>query len=251
VRVAANRGEVKENRLLLRVVRLGAGELSGPAVTDSGIRHLAPLRHLRTLMAQPSSITEAGAQALAGRLPAVTIITLDHVVKSPCESITFRRRRAGEWASALVPEDWRTDEDAESIGAREDGWELVAIRRGRVGPAKILLYPREEEKPPTAEAELRKHLRPDHHHPRILEEGVVAWPGWEIASCVYANDRGQHLTYVAVRGNRVVVLDCEAPAARFESFRPLFLFVARSVRLGDAAREGADERTEIPTSELR
>ncbi len=34
--------------------------------------------------------------------------------------------------------------------------------------------------------------------------------------------------------------------ARFEFFRSLFLLVARSVRLGDEAREGVSEQVEIP-----
>jgi hypothetical protein len=33
-------------------------------------------------------------------------------------------------------------------------------------------------------------------------------------------------------------------------FRPLFLLVARSVRLGDAAKEGVDERIDVPVNEL-
>lgn len=43
---------------------------------------------------------------------------------------------------------------------------------------------------------------------------------------------------------------CHASSSRFEEFRPLFLFVARSLRLGDAAAEGVGEVIEMPVSEI-
>jgi hypothetical protein len=227
-------------------------QLSGAPVTDAGIAHLATLRNLRSLFAQPSSITEAGAQALAGRLPAVTIITMEDVVKSPRPSVTFRRCLGSEWASVLLPDDWGGRREG-PCSVREDGWEHIDYCASDVvGPAGIRFFPYEPQTPPTVEEGLRRHIESHGHlNPRVQERDVIAWPGWETASCVYEDDRTQrHLVCFAVRGGRVVSLDCEAPANRFEEFRPLFLLVARSVRLGDAATEGVDERIEVPVGEL-
>jgi uncharacterized protein (TIGR02996 family) len=224
-------------------------QLSGTAVTDAGIAHLATLRNLRTLFAQPSAITEAGAQALAGRLPAVTIITMDHVVKSPRPSIKFRRCQGNEWASVLLPDDWR---HACPRIVKEDGWEHIGSwSGGGVGPAEIAFSPSEPQTPLTVEEELREHIECNAHlNPRVQGRDLINWPGWETASSIYENDHHRHLVCVAVRGGRVVSLDCMAPPARFEAFRPLFLLVARSVRLGDAAKEGVDERIEVPVGEF-
>jgi uncharacterized protein (TIGR02996 family) len=230
-------------------------QLSGASITDAGIAHLATLRNLRTLMAQPSAITESGAQALAGQLPAVTIITMTHVVKSPRQSMTFRRCSGNEWTSVLLPDDWSVRHHG-GCGATEDGWEYVGGWSGEVvAPAQIFLFPSEPQTPSTVEEELRRHIECNPHlNPRVQERDLVHWPGWETASCVYETDHysrhSRHLVCVAVRGGRVVSLDCQAPSTRFEEFRPLFQFVARSVQLGDAGKQGVGERIEIPVGEL-
>jgi hypothetical protein len=226
--------------------------LSGAPVTDAGIGHLATLRNLRTLFAQPSSITEAGARALAVRLPAVTIITMEHVIKSPRPSITFRRCLGNEWASVLLPDEWSRRYPWEPWSVTEEGWEHICVRwSGGVGPAEIRFYPSEPKTPPAAEEKLRQHLErnPD-LNPRVQERDLIEWAGWETASCVHEDYHGRRLVCVAVRDGRVVLLDCEASSSRFEAFRPLFLLVARSVRLGDAATEGVDERIEVPVAEF-
>lgn len=228
-------------------------QLSGAAVTDEGIRHLASLRNLRTLMAQPSSITESGAQWLAERLPAVTIITMEHIVKSPRASIIFRRVISDSWASALVPVHWIVHENGPffNIEGHEDGWEDVGyLREPKVQFADIGFTAFKTKEPTTAEAFLRQRMMSPHPTFRAHERDPITWPGWETASCIYQKDHSQHLTCVAVHGCRYVVLDCDAPPSRFESFRPLFLFVARSVRLGDAAQKGVGEQIEVSTSEI-
>jgi uncharacterized protein (TIGR02996 family) len=233
-------------RSLAGLTELRFLQLSGPAVTDASIAHLTTLTELRTLFAQPSSITESGGRALAERLPAVTIITMEHVIKSPRTSVSFRRRLFQEWASVMFPEGW--SEHWGPGSATEDGWkDIGSWSGGVVGPAQIRFYPSESQSPTPAEDKLRQHLSCNSHlNPRRQERDLIDWPGWETASCVYENDHGRHLVCVGVREGRVVSLDCEAPVARFEFFRLLFLFVARSVRLGDAAKEGVDERISVP-----
>ncbi len=226
-------------------------QLSGQAITDAGIGHLATLRNLRTLKAQPSAITESGARALADRLPAVTIITMEHVVKSPRHSMTFQRFPGNEWASVLLPDDW-SGRSQGACSLREDGWEHVSSYSGGVvGPATIYFEASEPPTPPTVEEGLRQYVENNAHlNPRVQERDLITWPGWETASCVYEDNHGRHLVCVAVHHGRVVSLNCQAPSARFEAFRPLFLFVARSVRLGDAGKQGVGERIEIPVVEL-
>jgi uncharacterized protein (TIGR02996 family) len=247
--LGAGRGEGL--RHLARLTDLRFLQLTGAAVTDAGIGHLGTLRNLRTLFAQPSSITEAGARALAARLPAVTIITMEHVVKSPRRSTTFRRRLSTEWASVLLPSDWGP-RHAGTCSVKEDGWEGIGSWSGGVvGPAEIWFASSELQPAPTVEEKLRQHVESNTHlNPRVQERDLVNWPGWETASCVYEDDFGRHLACVAIRGRRAVSLNCHAPAARFEEFRPLFLLVARSVWLGDAAKEGVDEQIEVPVGEF-
>jgi hypothetical protein len=226
-------------------------QLNGPAVTDAGIAHLTTLRNLRTLFVQNSSVTEAGARALAERLPAVTVITTEHVVKSPRRSFTFRRRLDNEWASLLLPDHWGWRQEG-TRRVTEDGWEEIhGWSGGVVSPAEIRFWASEPQPPRTVEETLRQHVEGNPHlNARVQERDLITWPDWETASCLYEDDIGRHFICVAADGGRLVSLHCQAAPTRFEEFRPLFLFVARSVRLGDAAGEGVDERIEVPVAEL-
>jgi hypothetical protein len=80
-----------------------------------------------------------------------------------------------------------------------------------------------------------------------LETATIA--GVEIATCVQQREHEKHLVCVAV-GEGPVVLDCRTSTAWFEDYRPLFLFVARSLRVGPAAAEGLGEEIEVCYSEL-
>jgi hypothetical protein len=84
----------------------------------------------------------------------------------------------------------------------------------------------------------------------VLEEGVVEIPGLRLVSRIFGRPAERHLACAASAGGRTVVLDCRSPPGRFKEFRPLFLFVARSLRLGEAAAEGVGEETEVPVSRL-
>ena len=87
--------------------------------------------------------------------------------------------------------------------------------------------------------------------PRILEEGLANITGaQDAASCVYRNSFHQCLACTAVVGRRVVVLHCDVKPKRFEEFRPLFLFIARSVRIGEAAMAGVDSPCDVSKAEL-
>lgn len=245
------RGSGEQMRRLAGLRELRFLQLSGAAVTDAGLRHLAPLRGLCTLVAQHSAVTHSGAQALADRLPAVTILTQDHVVKSPRAAVTFRRHLVEGRASVLAPEHWfiyhpRPDQ----LGVHEDGWGGIGGWSGlAVGPAQFTFTVRPWQFQATVEGVQGRWTGNNPHlNPRVVGRGVVTWPG-NAASCVYENDHSRHLNCVTIHRGCEVVLDCQAPVARFESFLPLFLFVARSVRLGDAAAEGY-ELVEVPMSEI-
>src|SRR5262249_17937200 len=148
-----------------------------------------------------------------------------------------RRCLGCDWASMLLPDHWCEGNEG-PCSAIEDGWEGISGWMGEVaGPATIQFSASEARTTATANKELRECVQGD-PRPGVQERGLIDWPGWDTASCVYKNEFGRHLVCVAVRDGRVVSLECEAPPARFEVFRPLFLLVARSVRLGEAAKEG-------------
>jgi hypothetical protein len=88
----------------------------------------------------------------------------------------------------------------------------------------------ESASPTTAADLLRSYVESNSHlYPGILEHGPVAWDVADAASC----------------------FNTRPPASRSEEFRPLFLFVARSARFGEAAREVVDSRVEVPSGDLR
>ncbi len=220
-------------------------QLNGPCVTDAAISHLGTLRELRTLFIQHSTVTEAGAIAVAARLPAVTIITSDHVIKTPRRSMVFRRQAVGNWASFLVPEVWQ--EYRTHLGAREDGWEDVQGQAGNaVGPADVWFHPVKEDGPTTPLMALQRETG---IYGRTLTDEAgprIEWDGWETATVICrAWNHAMCLICAGVRGGQSLTICCNAPEARFAILRPLFLLIARSVRLGISANEDIDERIEI------
>jgi hypothetical protein len=235
--------------------------INGNRATDAGLRHLTRLTKLRTLMAQsgfmsePSGITEEGARVLADRLPNVTIILDRYVVKSPRPAITFRRRHVDSVASALFPVHWgrnRTVSDRWETRLMEDGWtDVGSWSGGVVGPAGIDLYLPSDKNCKSAEAAMTANIQNNAHaDPQILERDVVKLPARDSASCVYRNSFGQHLVCAVAVAERCAVLVCEAPPARFEEFRPLFEYVARSLRVGKAALKNVGEEKTVAVSRL-
>lgn len=229
--------------------------LSGDAITDAGIRHLAPLTGLRTFMAQGSTITPAGATWLAEKLPRVTIILDEAVVKSPRETFKMKRRGLQDVASVLLPEDWMDDSRSygDSLWVGEDGWEKIGgWSGGKVGPASIHLYVEDAKANETPEEAVMAIVKNNNHlNPVIIERNVVSFGGQKgAATCIYRNDHGQSLVCAGQVGDKMVSFWCEAPPARFEEFRPLFFYVARSARLSTDVKQHESEDVEVATKEL-
>ena len=256
-------GPVTDNDLrhCARLTNLTFLSINGNRATDAALLHLTRLTKLRTLMAQSgymgerSGITEPAARVLADQLPEVTIILDRHVVKSPRKTITLRRRHVDNVASALFPVHWgrnRSVSDRWDTRLTEDGWDNVGSWSGGVvGPAEIDLYVWNDKGGNSAKAAMTANVRNNAHaKPRILERDVVKVTYKDAVSCVYRNDFGQHLVCAVATGSNCVVVHCEAPSARFEEFRPLFEFVARSLRVGKAAMKNVGEEKTVAVSRL-
>ncbi|MEX2216301.1 MAG: hypothetical protein WD768_19475 [Phycisphaeraceae bacterium] len=223
--------------------------IHGDGVTDDCIPHLAALKNLRVVMAQGSAITEAGAQKLVAGFPRLTVILDDHVVKSARESYVFKRKNLNNVASMLLPVDWTDKGEDDSISLTEDGWENIGSYGGdQVGPANIRLYLHEDSFS-SVESVMKDYLRDELP---ATERDTFSLNGAEqAASCVFKTDFAQTLLCVGKIGSRVAVLTCQVRAPRFASMRPLFNYIARSVRLGGDASRHADERTEVRVADLK
>jgi uncharacterized protein (TIGR02996 family) len=239
-------------RHLTGLTELAVMHVAGAAVNDVSARHLTPLKNLRMWNAQGSPITECAARELANQLPNVTIVLDEHVVKSPRATIGFRRRAIPGIASACFPIHWTDDtrnaSPDESIWVQEDGWEHAGGWSGDVvGPGSIYLYLSDSG----VKTSLRDCVRNNSSlNPRVIERDVVKLTGKDTASCVFRNDRHQHLACASADGGKCVVLDCHTPAARFDEFRPLFEDIARSLRVGKAAMKGVGEEKTVAVSRL-
>jgi uncharacterized protein (TIGR02996 family) len=223
--------------------------LHGDGVTDAGILHLAPLKNLQTLNVCSSRVTKAGATVLANQLLAATIILDKHVIKSPRKTITFRREVAGEFASVLFPVHWvatRSVMEANEVLRQEDGWDGVSDVSAAVCPADLFLKVCAGD----SKTVLGESMHSYDSKPRIVERDVVKLPGKDTASCVYQRSAGKHLVAAVAIGGRCAILDCEAPSARFEEFRPLFEYVARSLRVGKTAMKNVSKEKTVAVSRL-
>jgi hypothetical protein len=234
-------------RHIVGLTNLRALSLYGKGVTDASVRCLTTLTRLRTLMARGTAISEGAARTLAGQLPAVTIVLDQCVVKSPRESLAFRRRAASPFASALFPTHWVDDPQNEcavdSMSVLEDGWEWERGAEIEMDMARKA----DAESAATALAWWRRGWGPD---AVPVEPGPVALDGTDTACCTF-QDRGErYLVLAAAAGGSAVVLACKAATVRFEEFRPLFEFVARSLRVGPAAAEGVGEQIEVEAARL-
>jgi hypothetical protein len=229
--------------------------IKGDAVTDEAIRHLAPLKNLRTLLAHDTPVTPAGARWLADQLPVVTVILDKSVAKSPRPTITFRRQAAerDEPASAMVPAHWFYNgwrSIAEPCGHHtEDGWQNVTPCTP--GPAQVGFYVREENEVhnPGTIVGHRTQRSGNNYRPTVEERDIVELAAPSV-SCVYRVGNSRCLIVVIASEGKCAVLECEAPKSRFEEFRSLFLFVARSLRVGEAANHGLGEEVTVAVAEL-
>ncbi len=224
--------------------------------TDAVLSHMTRLTHLRTLEVRGGQphITEAAARNLAAQLPEVTIILDDGVAKAPREEFVFRRRLVGGFASALFPVHWtdqphRKDEP-HCLWLDEDGWEHVDSQAGD-RHAVIGLTVHAYTCGQSAGQALDGFVNGDwRDNPQILERSVVPLAGTDTASCVFREGDSQCVVCTMHEQNGSVTLVCSVAADRFEEFRRLFLFIARSLRLGEEATRGVGEEVTVAAPEM-
>jgi hypothetical protein len=164
------------------------------------------------------------------------------------------RQRFGNAVSVLLPVHWTRDERGgkESLWVREDGWERIGSWSGDVvGPSAAIMY--EEDRSGSAMDAMMACVNNNSHlHPKVLKDDPHPIGGSkETACCIYRNDHGQHLVCAAKVGSKYVVLDCEAPVARFPEFEKLFLFVAKSIRISDDSKQHAEEKVDVRGDTLK
>jgi uncharacterized protein (TIGR02996 family) len=242
-------------RHLSGLVNLTCLVLTESQVTAAALRHLTRLTNLRTLFARGggSQVTATAARQLADQLPNVTVLTDYGVVRTPKAAMTFRRRAVGDSASLLCPTVWAPPDyrtDYEGVWASEDGWEHIPYRLDD-RYAEIVCYALGFASPQSVTEEVEEYTKDSHTtNPQILERSVVPLPSADAASCVWgANETQQVLCKVNLPHDCVTLIGRVVPA-RFEEFRSLFLFVARSLRVGADARAGVGEEVTVPVSEL-
>jgi uncharacterized protein (TIGR02996 family) len=226
--------------------------LYGP-VSDHALQFFTSLKALRTLVLRGDcEVTKVGARTLAEQLPAATIILNDFVVvRAPRKSMLFRRCEVGGFASALLPTSWdeypgdslRYDKH-NSLSVIEEGF---ATYSGHCQEGHIRLHVRDGDAPSVLETETH---RSSNSTPHVLKRNVVKLAGKDTASCIFRIDSFQYLVCAVAVGGRCAVLNCEARSARFEEFRQLFLYVARSLRVGPAALEHVGEEVTVAVSRL-
>jgi hypothetical protein len=228
--------------------------LVGDGVKDAGLAHLAPLKRLRRIVSQESAVSKQGAERLAAALPNVTILLKEHVVKSPRDSVIFRREKLNNHASLLIPEHWSLDKAGDSpyLFLREDGWEHIGGWSSEfVGPSEIRFFRIEGEMP--ADKAMMEHINNNAHlDPKILQRDVQAIAGAkDTASAIYENDHEKAMISVAATPAGTFVISCESHPRRFAEFELIFKGMIRSVRLGDDRALHAEQKLEVPSSKLQ
>jgi uncharacterized protein (TIGR02996 family) len=250
-------GDAEDFAALGALTDLRELHITGGAVTDAAIRHFTPLSRLRTLIVRETEVTPGGARWLAAQLPNVTIISDESVAKSHREEITFCRRLAEqeEAVSAQLPTHWQFSRGRTTVEPSraliEDGWgDERHGYGGGVSPALVRLYSEDGSDSAAVADKIARFKNPNTQQESAIEgQGLVELPGNGV-SCVYTFADDRYLVAVVAGQSRCAVLECYAPARRFERFRSLFLFVARSLRVGPAARDGVGEEVTIPVSQL-
>jgi|GEM_PF-2392658 len=227
-------------------------ELKGDALTDEAIQNCAGWKELRTLFVQESKITRQGAEQLAAKLPNVTIITKHVVVKSPRATTSFRRHRFRPDVSLLVPVDWTGDtrEDESARRFDEDGWEGVnGWNPMDVGPASLEVYLETKSKTPSEAIKARIENQGHRDQKMILRENIVPFAGAvDASSCIYQDELGQYLVCAATAEGGVLIFAAEIHAKRFAEFEPMFLAMARSVRISSDPQQHPEEKVEVPAT---
>ncbi|HQX54063.1 MAG TPA: TIGR02996 domain-containing protein, partial [Planctomycetaceae bacterium] len=184
---------------LVGLTKLKLLSVYGKGVTDLALSQLAGLSELGTIMAQGTAVSKPGAEWLAARLPEVTIILDECVVKSPRKAVTFNRARLGRTASLLFPEHWSISNQyhMSHISAKEDGWQEIGGWSGLfVAPAEIQFS--FDHASSSANDAMMASIKNAHMNPKILLRDVVTiGEADETASCIYQNDGDKYLVLAA------------------------------------------------------
>lgn len=226
-------------------------EVGGNAFNNRAIQYLAPLKNLKTINAQGSAVTKSGARKLAEQLPDVTIILNNALVKTPRKTITCHRCVIHDNASVLVPASWTGTSNHASyyLNVREDGWDKILSWSGQLRPLEFNFY--YDSECHTANAALKAFI----HHVggeglKIIRENVHSFENVrETASCIFEKELAMYFVITGEADAGVVVFVCEVSSSRFAELEPLFLSMARSVRLGSDPALHQAEIVEIPVQE--
>lgn len=247
-------GNANDFAAFARLTELRELHITGFAVADEALQHLAPLKKLHRVDAQKTLVLPAGARWLADQLPEVTVTLDKYVAKSPRTTMTFCRRlsQRDDFVSALLPTQWEYSRGwttAEpTVALVEDGWGDDRHGTVTVSPATMYCYGIEGS---DSAAVLNDFLKLDNpnYQPAVEARDVVELAG-NVASCIYRVGNSRSLVVALANDGKCAVLECNAPQSRFEEFRPLFLFVARSLRVGEAARQGIGEEVTVAVADL-
>lgn len=228
--------------------------LTASCVTDAALRHLSRLTKLHTLFVRggQSQVTEVAARQLAATLPDVTLLLDCGVVKSPRTKYVLHRRLVGKCASLLCPVGWAPPDhwnDDARVGLKEAGWEHVDSRLDDRS-AWIGCYNYGHASNTSAEDELAEYLKAHREDSQVLERSVISFAGADSASCVIEKDEDQELLCRLNIPDDHLTLTASVARERFEEFRPLFLYIARSLRVGADALVDVGEEITVPVSEL-
>jgi uncharacterized protein (TIGR02996 family) len=251
-------------RYLAGLSNLQLLHLSGDTINDAGIEHFTGMTKLRSLVVRGTAVTEACARALLDYIPDVTVILDRLVVKQQRESITFRRRWDDPAISVLVPAHWpNSPENAHNpdyIWLVEDGCECVEEHiYATAGAGEITLNWIRKPKGETAEHILRNQIEENHElgknrlgddAAKTVEVEPIVPLGEGVVSCQVRGDDRTHFFCAALADGVAAVLECKISTVRFAELRPVFMYVARSLRVGEEAKQGVGEEVTVAVSEL-
>ncbi|WP_149109937.1 leucine-rich repeat domain-containing protein [Limnoglobus roseus] len=229
--------------------------LFGNGVTDAGVRHLHGLTCLRVVQFPTSKVSAKAATALANALPHVAVHLTKSLVKSPRPVVSFSRRSAGGFVSALIPTHWteRSARDKQSIVWTEDGFEQYdrdwSFYGQDVRAATVRLWVQDNPEEKKAADYLRACAKEWGRMPKRFETGVVkVKSGGDSAAAAFPRNGESCLTGVAMQAGRAGAVQCEAAPKRYAAFQGLFKFIAGSIQVGPSASR--DEKVDVPVGEL-
>ncbi|MEW4455519.1 hypothetical protein AB1L30_22810 [Bremerella sp. JC817] len=252
VNLSIDQGSPEPFQVLAKLKNVKRLYLSGDGVTDEAIANLAPMTQLSVLMAQGSAVTPEGAKALVAKMPNMTVILDEAVVKTPVEKYVFQRHKLRDNISISYPSEWPVTSDVEGdFFLKESGWDQIGSWSGDVGPVEIRFFDWYADE--SAEDAVKGIIENNSHaDPKVLKRDVVKVAGFEkMASCIFENSFGKHFVFAGELNGKTYCVEGSAPATRFDEFYPLMVKVAESIRVSDDPQQHADEKVDVLASELQ